>query len=117
MTSWSFLTNHPRTLRARPATGAQPHSGVAGDGQQDPGVAGQQYPALRARKTDNTGTILLVFRFQHRLLSRSRGIPAGDGSWSPGPSKERAMLIVLIIIATIVFTGLYIMRRSQRGRF
>jgi len=27
------------------------------------------------------------------------------------------MLTVLIIIAIIVFTGLYIMRRSQRGRF
>jgi len=27
------------------------------------------------------------------------------------------MLTVLIIIAIIVFTGVYIMRRSQRGRF
>jgi hypothetical protein len=27
------------------------------------------------------------------------------------------MLTVLIIIAIIVFTGLYIMRRSQRGAF
>jgi len=27
------------------------------------------------------------------------------------------MLTVLIIIAIIVFAGLYIMRRSQRGRF
>jgi hypothetical protein len=33
---------------------------VAGDGQQGPGVAGQQRP-VPARKTNNTRIILLVF--------------------------------------------------------
>jgi hypothetical protein len=43
-------------------------------------------------------------------------MPAGDGSRSPGHRRERAMLTVLIIFAIVVFTGLYIVRRSRRGR-
>ena len=41
MTSWSFLTGHHRPLlrTARHGRAAARHPGVAGYGQQDPGVA------------------------------------------------------------------------------
>ena len=58
---------------------AQPYPGVAGDGQQDPGVAGQQCPVLHGRKSNNTGNELLVFYFQRRLRAEPGETPADGG--------------------------------------
>jgi hypothetical protein len=52
--------------------------------------------------------------FQRRLKSRTREIPANNGLWSPGSSKEPAMFTGLVIIAVIAVTGVYLRNRSRR---
>ena len=91
---------------------AQPYPRVAGEGQQDPGAVGQQRPVLHTPGNINTGIILLVSYFQRRLRTRTRETPAGDGSWPPSSSKERAMFTVLIIAALAL--SLCIGRRLRR---
>ena len=79
----------------------------------DPGAAGQQRPVLHAPENINTGIISLVSYFQRKLGIGTRESPAGDGSWPPGSSKERAMFTVLIIIAALALS-LCIGRRLRR---
>jgi SUF system for Fe-S cluster assembly SufBD-like protein len=59
---------------------AQPHARVICDAQQDPGVLGQEAPALHASKTTtNSRNILLVFHYLCRLGSRHRRSAASGG--------------------------------------
>jgi hypothetical protein len=56
---------------------------------------------------------LLVFCFQRRLRAKPGKHPPTTAR-DAGSSKERAMLIGLIIIAVLVFAGLEIGRRLRR---
>jgi hypothetical protein len=66
------------------------------------------------RTINDTGKILLVFWFKLRLWCRTGKALAVTLVGAPGPSKERAMLTVLIVVSVIAFAALYIGRRSRR---